>query len=111
MASFVENVTDFQLANQAMDPEQLVGFDPRSGVQWYYAFPDSFDNDPSFETVENNPQLVRMLTDIHKKKIEQQNHREENTDTSGVMDDGKKTDVHVAKPNPPGLQREAPEVM
>lgn len=107
MASYIENVTDFQLANHATDPRQLVGFDPRSGVQWYYAYPDSFDDDHTFETEENDPQLVRMINDIHKKKIDQQNHREENTDTTGVPGDK----VTTAKPNPPGLQREAPEVM
>ena len=104
MASYLENVTDFQLANHATDPGQLLGFDPRSGVQWYYAFPDSFDTDPSAE--ESNPQLVRMINEVHKRKMEQQEKREENTDTTGVLDK-----VTTAKPNPPGLQREAPEVM
>ena len=106
MASYLENVTDFQLANHAMDPGQLLGFDPRSGVQWYYAFPDSFDDDPTFETDENDQQLVRMINEVHQKKIDQQEQREQNTDTTGVPDK-----VTTAKPNPPGLQREAPEVM
>ena len=106
MASYLENVTDFQLANHATDPGQLLGFDPRAGVQWYYAFPDSFDDDPTFETDENDQQLVRMINEVHKKKIDQQEKREQNTDTTGVPDK-----VTTAKPNPPGLQREAPEVM
>ena len=106
MASYLENVTDFQLANHAMDPGQLLGFDPRSGVQWYYAFPDSLDDDPTFETDENDQQLVRMINEVHQKKIDQQQKREQNTDTTGVLDK-----VTTAKPNPPGLQREAPEVM
>ena len=105
MATQIERVYRYETSTYASDPTRLVGFDRRSGVQWYYSLPDKFENDQTFEDeISSNPKLLRMIGEIHERKLEQQGKREAATELPTSAD------VTKAKPELPGLQRQPAEV-
>ena len=105
MATQIKRAYRYETSTYASDPSLLIGFDRRSGVQWYYSLPDSFENDQPFEDeFATDPKLLRMIDGIHQRKLEQQGKREAATEVPTSAD------VTKAKPELPGLQRQPPEV-